>query len=366
MTAGYFSPMPPARTGIADYSAALLQELRKLGTVNLNDAVADVRLYHLGNNQLHRPIYEQALAVPGVIVLHDAVLQHFFLGWLTETEYIAEFVYNYGQWHAGLAERLWRNRARSGTEALYFRYPMIRRVVERSLAVIVHNGAAARVVRGHVPAARVFEIPHILLPGGQPAAYEVIRLRARLGVLPSDCLFGVFGHLRESKRLMTVLHVFQNLRRSGERVKLVVAGEFVSSDLARGAGPLLDQPGIVRAGYTPEDLFWIYAHAVDAAINLRYPTAGETSGIAIRMMGIGKPVLLTEGEETNSIPEAAALRVDAGPAESDMLSEYMLWLTRFRDDARAIGERARQHITEHHGGARVAAQYWQALAEARA
>jgi hypothetical protein len=43
---------------------------------------------------------------------------------------------------------------------------------------------------------------------------------------------------------------------------------------------------------------------VDACINLRYPAAGETSGIAIRLMGIGKPVLLTDGEVL-AFPEGA-------------------------------------------------------------
>lgn len=356
--------MPPARTGVADYSAALLGELRKLGDLRLNDHAADIQLYHLGNNPLHRSIYERALATPGVIVLHDAVLHHFFLGSLSEAEYIAEFVYNYGAWNEDLARRLWRHRARSGTDPLYFLYPMLRRVVELSLAVIVHNPAAGRSVREHVPAARVYEIPHLLLPDRSPAAYEVIRLRAELGARQSDCLFGMFGHLRESKRLMGVLDVFGRLRRAGERVLLLIAGEFVSRDLERNARTLLSSDGIRRVGYTPESTFGTYAHAVDACINLRYPTAGETSGIAIRMMGIGKPVLVTQGEETSRLPEAALLRVDAGRAERDMLCEYMLWLTRFPNDARAVGARARQHVVKYHNPSRVAAQYWKAMEEA--
>ncbi len=365
MTAGFFSPMPPARTGVADYSSVLLEHLRKFGTVRLNDLAADVRLYHLGNNFLHRAIYRQALDAPGVIVLHDAVLQHFFLGSLTEAEYKAEFIYNYGAWNEGLAGRLWKNRARSGSDPLYFRYPMLRRVVERSLGVIVHNPAAARVVREHCASARVYEIPHLLMAGPEPAAYEVIRLRAELGASPSDCLFGIFGHLRESKRLMSVLDVFGKLRRAGERVVLLVAGEFVSRDLARNVRGVLSESGIRRVGFTPEDTFWKYAHAVDACINLRYPTAGETSGIAIRMMGAAKPVLVTDGEEVSRWPEDGVLRVDAGPAERDMLSEYMLWLTRFPGHARAIGLRAREYVALHHDPAQVAAQYWRTLEEAR-
>jgi hypothetical protein len=81
---GYFSPLPPARTGVADYAATLLRALRKHGTVEPDAPKADVNLYQLGNNQLHREIYARALAIPGVVVLHDAVLQHFFLGSLTQ------------------------------------------------------------------------------------------------------------------------------------------------------------------------------------------------------------------------------------------------------------------------------------------
>jgi glycosyltransferase involved in cell wall biosynthesis len=366
MTVGYFSPLPPARTGVADYSAALLAELRKLGSVACDDTGAEVCLYHLGNNPLHRAVYGRALATPGVIVLHDAVLQHFFLGSLSESAYVDEFVYNYGRWNVDLAHRLWHGRARSGIDPRYFEFPMLRRVVERSRAVIVHNRAAGRMVRDHVATARVYEIPHLFIPAPQPAEADVLRLRASLGVTPSDCLFGVFGHLRESKRVTAVVNAFSRLHRAGERVALLVAGDFVSPDLARAAGPALAAAGIRRVGYTPESTFGMYANAVDVCINLRYPAAGETSGIAVRMMGLGKPVLLSAGEETAGIPGAAALRIDPGPAEIDMLSEYMLWLSRFPFHARAIGALARQHIVQYHGGARVAAQYWTALAESRA
>jgi hypothetical protein len=64
MKAGFYSPLPPAATGVADYSAALLPELRKLGTVEIDAAECDVALYHIGNNSLHRDIYQRALAHP--------------------------------------------------------------------------------------------------------------------------------------------------------------------------------------------------------------------------------------------------------------------------------------------------------------
>ncbi|HET9765715.1 MAG TPA: hypothetical protein VFS60_02635, partial [Thermoanaerobaculia bacterium] len=104
----YVSPLPPARTGIADYSADLLPHLGErcdvrlvalpgqpvspllsarwptIAPAELGDAAADgatrLPLYQMGNNELHRPVWEAALRVPGVMVLHDLVLHHFLLG----------------------------------------------------------------------------------------------------------------------------------------------------------------------------------------------------------------------------------------------------------------------------------------------
>jgi glycosyltransferase involved in cell wall biosynthesis len=361
---GFYSPLPPARTGVADYSAALLRALVPFGELEVNARHADIALYHLGNNRLHREIYQRALDTPGVVVLHDAVLHHFYLDALNADEYVAEFTYNYGVWSEDLARDLWQRRARSSTETEYFRYPMLRRVAERSRGVIVHNGRAAAMVREHAPNAVVYEIPHLFAPptGLAPEA-EVIRWRAAQGIAPRTLLAGVFGYLRESKRLTSILRAFQRARAACE-IALLVAGDFVSSDLERAMAPLLgSDPAIVRIGHVRERDFWLHAAAVDACINLRYPAAGETSGIGIRLMGIGKPVLVTAGEETAHFPDCACLRVDPGPAEDEMLAEYLVWLARFPDDACAIGRRAAAHVREYHAPERVAALYWQALTD---
>ena len=364
MTVGYFSPLPPARSGVADYSAQLLRELGTLGTVKVSAHDADVRLYHLGNNPLHRDIYTHALEKPGVAVLHDAVLHHFFLGCENQEQYVSEFIYNYGHWSRDLAHELWRRRSRSAADPEYFRYPMIKRVVERSRAVIVHNPRAAALVEEHVRGTTVHEIPHLFVPTGElPSPAEVARFRASLGVPGNVLLAGVFGHLRESKRLLALLRAFRRARREAD-IRLLVAGDIASTDLARSVEPLLrDNPSILRTGYLDEREFWLHAAAVDVCINLRYPMAGETSGIAIRLMGLGKAVLVSSGEETSRFPEAACIRIDPGQAEEDMLVEYLVWLARSPADRRAIGQRAQEHIREHHAPSRVAQLYWRALAD---
>jgi glycosyltransferase involved in cell wall biosynthesis len=361
MTVGFYSPLPPARTGVADYSAALAGALRRFGPIEAGAERADVSLYHLGNNQLHRAIYERALARPGVIVLHDAVLQHFFLGSMEERAYAEEFVYNYGEWSRDLAADLYRRRAASAGDPRYFAYPMLRRIVERSRAVIVHNPAAAAIVRRHAPAAAVHEIPHLFAAPELPAPAAAMRFRQRIGIQDGAFVFGVFGYLRESKRLLSILRAFRAA--APKNAWLLVAGDIVSSDLERAAAPWLEHPRVCRLPYLDERDFWLAAAATDACINLRHPAAGETSGISIRLMGIGKAVMLTDGAETSAFPEDAAVRIDAGIAEQDALRDNIVLFTSFRPVASEIGRRGADYISAHHSVSRIAELYWKVLCE---
>jgi glycosyltransferase involved in cell wall biosynthesis len=369
MKVGFFAPMPPAPTGVADYASALFNALckhasaeRAHNSVELNDARAEVALYHIGNNHLHLEIYARAIETPGVAVLHDAVLHHFFLGTLDERAYVDEFVLNYGEWSRGMAEELWRNRARSATDPRYFDYPMLKRLATRSRAIIVHNPAAAAAARRHAPDARIFEIPHLFVAPELPDATETLRFRANLRLGPRTLLVAVFGHMRESKRLPAIVRAMHHAWNAGVDARLLVAGAISSTDLERAAASLLSDSRILRTGYLPEVDFWRYAAAADVCVNLRFPTAGETSGIATRMMGIGKPVVFTAGQEIARIPENACLRVDAGAAEEDMLEGVIVWLARDHEAAVEIGKRAARHIAAEHAIEKVAAKYWEALA----
>lgn len=340
MRIGWHAPPPGAKSGIADYAATLARHL-PVGSAG------EVDVYHLGNNQLHREIYARALTKPGTIVLHDAVLHHFFLGGLTERQYVEEFVYNYGEWNRGLAEALWQRRAHSGIDPEYFRYPMLKRVCERARAVIVHNPAAADLVRDHAPLARIHQIPHFYEPPPDlPGAQEVLSWRERQGVAWNDCLFGVFGYLRDSKRIPSILKALP------PRTRLLIQGE----------GYPMDVPGVIRIGYVPEREFWLLASAVDAGVNLRWPAAGETSGVATRLMGLGKPCVVSAGREIAHWPEGISFPVDNGPGEVEMLRAAMDWLAEAPVRRRGMGRRAAGWIARECNVGKVAEAYRQAVA----
>ena len=89
MKVAYYSPLPPARSGIADYSALLLPALRAADrrrrrrgpAASAATPKADVALYHVGNDpDAHGWIVEALRRRPGVVVLHEFVLHHLVAG----------------------------------------------------------------------------------------------------------------------------------------------------------------------------------------------------------------------------------------------------------------------------------------------
>jgi len=83
-------------------------------------------------------------------------------------------------------------------------------------------------------------------------------------------------------------------------------------------------------------------------------------------MGIGRPVIFSDGAEVARIPENACLRTETGPAEEEMLAQYIAWLADDPEAAEEIGRRAAAHIVAHHAPKKVAAQYWELIFRARA
>lgn len=361
MKLAYHAPLPLAPTGVAQYAATLLKHLQPHFEIV---SQAPANLYQIGNNNLHWDIYQRALATPGIVLLHDACLHHLLLGHLSREQYVEEFVFNYGEWHRQTAERYWESRSNSAADLRYFERPLLRRVCESARLILVHNPAAAAAVRAHAPQAEILEIPHLFEPPCDHFYLEIDTYREQVLKVPrTECLFAVLGHLRESKRLDTVLSAFESLLAQGLKIHLLIQGSFVGPDLGRALNSRLKSANIIHRGYLPEDEWWMQAHAIDVAINLRWPLAGESSGIATRLMGIGRPVILTRSLETENIPEAAAIRIDPGLSERAGLEHFMAWLAINQEARLSIGRHAALHTNQFHRAEHVAARIADAIDE---
>lgn len=363
------SPLPPTHSGVADYASRLGRELAREHDVIACDppdpahiAGCDVALYHMGNSARHGLIYEAALTHPGIVVLHDAMLHHFALGWFSEAAYIDEFVYNYGEWFRSRAEELWRERRISAGDRRYFRYPMLRRLVENSRAVVVHNPAAAGMARQAVPPAKpvpsVFEIPHFVDEPTPLSDPERKAIRSELGVTEGEVLISCLGYLRPAKRIRAVIDACEALRGA---YRLLLGGEFSTPEYEAALGPRFESDRIIRRAYLDDAVFERVLQATDIGVNLRFPSAGETSGLAVKMMALGKPVLVTRNDENAALPDDAVIRIDPGEAETAMLRSYLQWLVEDRAVRARFGQSAASYVRREHSLPSVVGKYIEVL-----
>ena len=349
MRVAFFSPLPPLKTGIADYSAAVLEPLRRLADVSVFDSRPkhfdpssyDVLLYQLGNNQYHAFAYEMALEYPGVVVLHESNLHHL----------IAEMTIKRGDWDAYLREVEFDG----GPEALsyaqrvrrlevgpdYEGVPMLRRILAASKGVIVHSRAVAEDVRAAGYTGPVARIPHgAWIPDADRMAY-----RSCLGLDETTPLIGIFGFLKPYKRIAESLRAFRRLVRVEPRARMILVGEahpeFPVESLIRSLGL---SHSVRLMGFTPIEDFVGYLAACDIVLNLRFPTVGESSGTLLRSFGLGKAVIVSDVGSFREFPDEICLKVPVDAREEELLFEYLNLLVCRPDLASAMGARARQWV----------------------
>jgi hypothetical protein len=108
----------------------------------------------------------------------------------------------------------------------------------------------------------------------------------------------------------------------------------------------------------PEEQLQLLASACDVGVNLRYPSAGESSGMTARWTRLAKPVLVSDSDE---LPLAACPRVPVGPAEQETLEALMLWLADSAVRRRECGRLAADWASGQPSLEAIAQRYWRVL-----
>lgn len=343
---GYFAPPPGSPTGVADYAADLRRALEAADPsldLRLNDDGPSDAIYHLGNNHHHAAIMQRALANPGLVILHDATLHHLYLGQLSEREYLAEVVAQYGPAFAPRAQQWWDQRHTSATNRKYFDHGLLRTVASRSPVVAVHSEMAADRVRREAPGAQVIVVPHLRLDGPRVEKTDAQSLRDEWGASPDTVILGLFGHLRETKRIASVVRALERAAHVCDLL-LVLSGEAVEATAEQAWN--LSHPRIRRLPPLPEPMFSTALAACDVGVTLRYPSAGETSGLGIRFLSLGVPLLATDALLSDGLPEVGCLRVSPPPREQEHLEELLFWMQ--RDKLAVLGAAGRVALSLGH------------------
>ncbi len=365
MKVAYFSPMPPERTGIADYSALLLPALGERVDVEVvrrgrkrAPRGSDVSLYHVGNNpDAHAWIVDALRREAGVVVLHDFVLHHLVAGMTIGRRdghgYLDAMEREHGVVGRLLAHGVLDKRIAPLWESRPADFPLAGPVLEHATGLIVHSRTVGDQAR-----AAGFDRPIHVVPHPAWPVPDVPAERHGDGLA-----VGCFGVVNASKRIPELLRAFARMReRHADSTLLLVGPTSPGFDLDRRLQRLgLVDEGVVREGWVDEPRLWALMAGVDVSVNLRHPTMGETSGSVIRSLSLGKPLVVTDTGWFSELPPEVALKVPADEDEVETLAAALELLATRADVRHEMGAAAAALARREHDVALVAELYAAAL-----
>ena len=376
MRLNWFSPLPPAKSGIADYTRQLLPSLTTAADIALwtdqeqwdpaLEAYAEVHAYrfqempwtevnratmsifHIGNNhRFHGPIWQVSQRHAGLIVLHDVALQQLFAGlfreqWHDRMGYLELMERFYGATGRQDGEDFWAGRLT--IEYMAEQYRLTQYVMDPALGVLVHNQRSYDELRHDCPCPLSYApLPYPIAPPGSRRAegngepdpsgppYQLI----------------IFGHISENRRLTSV---FRALATCPERqhFRLHVYGELWDHQrLCREVEEMVLQDVVTLHGFVPNAALEAALASAHLAINLRFPTMGEASVSQLQIWDHALPSLVTKVGWYASLPAGMVAFVRPEQEIMDIQAHLRAFLSEPWRYAQ-MGEEGRRYVQTHH------------------
>ncbi|MBP1206775.1 glycosyltransferase involved in cell wall biosynthesis [Duganella sp. 1411] len=329
----FVSPLPPERTGIADYAVQLLPALARHFDIELVlrqeqlalpaelaalprrdvawfDAHAgefDQILYQFGNSPFHSHMFELLRRHPGVVVLHD-----FFLSSVLAYDQMTGAAP--GAWARALFDSHGYPALLAGQRADHFEaardlYPCNLAVLQDATRVIVHSEHARTLARhwyGEQAAANWDVVP---LPRARPARHDRDGARRALGIADDAFLVCSFGFIAPTKLTLELVAAWRASRLHADpRCVLVLVGANHGGDYGVEVDAAIAAAGGERiriAGWTDEAVYHQYLQAADAGVQLRSVSRGETSAAVLDCMNYGLATIVNANGSMAALPADA-------------------------------------------------------------
>lgn len=331
----YISPLPPERTGIADYSAEILPSLSKLYDTTLivdqknyhlpneicdlkihdvewfeeNSNLFDRVVYHFGNSSFHSHMFDLMTRHPGVVVLHD-----FYLSGIVS--HIA--AYEAGFWdrylYSSHGYSALRERCVSGSWSnVVMDWPANGPVIQSAVGIIVHSEFSRKLSVKFYNESLSAKWKVVQLARTMPDRLSKFNIRSLLGFKDDDfilCSFGVMGITKQNKRLIDawkkskisrikncyLIFVGQEDQSEyGREIKLAISGEMINN--------------IKITGYASSDLYKQYLNISDMAVQLRTFSRGETSAAVRDCMAHGVPTIVNQNGAMSELPDKCVIKI---------------------------------------------------------
>lgn len=355
-----FTPLPPLKNGIADYSVSIIRELSKYFSIDIfiDDIYSerkncvpemcqilyhfnfekrytdyDLIIYQVGNNPDHAYMVPYILKYPGIIVLHD-----FNLGYLRS--FLNKKLQVYCDENCYSVMEYEKNNQQN---------PFNLYLLKKAQGIIVHSEYSAVGILEQDFSRKVCIIPHYSEQERNDVDKQLLRVKYHL---KDEIVIASFGFVTMAKRIGTVLKVFAQLlkeypEKSFRYFIVGKADETQTEEISQIIRKHKLEKYVTLTGYITLDSFEEYINLTDICINLRYPYGGETSGTLSRILGKGKACIVTDVGAFSEVPDNCCIKLP-----NEILNEEQNLLLALRafierpELATEVGENGRKYVQE--------------------
>jgi glycosyltransferase involved in cell wall biosynthesis len=390
----WFSPLPPAKSGIADYTKQLLPSLAKAADIALwtdqeqwDSALEDyaevhpyrlkempwaevnratMSIFHIGNNhRFHGSIWQVSQHHVGLMVLHDVALQQLFAGlyreqWHDRLGYLDLMERFYGATGHQDGEDFWAGRLT--IEYMADHYRLTQCAMDLALGVLVHSQRSYDELRHECPCPLGYApLPYPVTPPGSR------RAEGNGASHPSGPPYQliIFGHIGENRRLTSVFRALATCP-GREQFRLHVYGELWDhAHVRREVEELALQDVVTLHGFVPDAALETALASSHLAINLRFPTMGEASVSQLQIWDHALPSLVTRVGWYASLPAGMVAFVRPEQEIMDIQAHLRAFLSEPWCYVQ-MGAEGRRYVQTHHTPGAYVQRMMDAIRDAQA
>ncbi|RZT08683.1 Glycosyltransferase involved in cell wall bisynthesis [Duganella sp. CF402] len=328
------SPMPPEKTGVADYTNRVLPTLLPYfdvdlivnqPTVTLPPETSHVRwydaawlrahadqyahiVYQFGNSPFHSYMLPLLQDLPGVVVLHD-----FFLSSMLAYEQINGNMP--GAWTRALLHSHGYAAVRDGLqpqgmEAARDLWPCNLEILQQASHVIVHSDYARQLAADWYGPEAGCDWSMAQLPRAVPEVHDRAAARAALGIAPDAFVVCNFGFIGPSKQCLELLQAWlASSLHQDRQCQLIFVGANHGGDYGLSITDTIAaanaQQQVRISGWISDEDYLNYLQAADVGVQLRTTSRGETSGTVLDCLIYQLPTIINANGAMAEFPHDA-------------------------------------------------------------
>ena len=332
------TPWPPQRTGIADFTAAICDELAancdltiattgdaqvqsSLGRISIDHVLADPETFRdsfdaivvvVGNSHFHLPFLEALPALDAVVIAHDTRMVEYYMALRSPNGLMR--VMTTGQpdhtFTASLEDQI--------DDMRLLQNAGLWEIGQQAQSLIMHSPSAAPRIEKET-GVRVALLPFANYRSPDSAVItEQMReeARSRLGFASDNVHLATFGYVDMRTKLVDLaLEAAGWLQDWGRRIHFHVVGSATNEDTQTLAARAeqLQLAGFTVTGFADEQTYRDYLLAIDCGVQLRVSPLLGVSGPLADLAAYGTPAVASRG-----------LFVDVGsPSNVEPLEDYV-------------------------------------------